>query len=56
MKKTVFVDVMLDGRFQFTMPYKFCPAFKLDIEDVNKKVLEKRPSLRGKNYELWIDN
>ena len=53
--KTFFIDVMLNDRFQFTMPYKYCPAFKLDIEDVNRKVLAKRPSLKGKPYEIWID-
>ena len=53
--KTLFVDVMLGDRYQFTLLYRYCPAFKLDFEDINKKVLEKRPSLKGKPYELWID-
>jgi len=53
--KTIFVDVMLNGRFQFTMRYRFCPAFQLNLEDVARKVVEKRPSLKGKPFEMYFD-
>ena len=50
-----FVDVMLGERYQFTMRYEHCPAFKFDIEDVYKKVIKKRPSLEHeKNLEIYI--
>ena len=53
--KTLFVDVMKDGRFLFTMPYRHCPLFKLDLNDVYAKVYEKRPSLKGQKIEIYID-
>jgi hypothetical protein len=49
-----FVDVMIGERYIFTLRYKHCPAFKFDIEDVHRKVLEKRPSLKDKEFEMYI--
>lgn len=40
-KKVLFVDVMLHDRFIFTLRYKYCPLFKLDLQDVYSKVIEK---------------
>ncbi len=54
-KKVLFVDVMLHDRFIFTLRYQYCPLFKLDLQDVYSKVIEKRPSLKGKPIELWLD-
>ena len=54
-QKTLFVDVMLHEKFVFTLKYKFCPLFKLKIEDIVEKVFEARPSLKGKPIELYID-
>ena len=53
--KTLFIDVMLGERYLFTMPYKYCPAFKIDLKDINDKILAKRPSLRGKPYVICFD-
>ena len=53
--KTLFIDVMLGDRYQFTLRYRYCPAFKLDMKDINDKVLERRPSLKGKPYTICID-
>lgn len=53
--KTLFVDVMLHGRFQFTLLYKYCPAFRLSLEDIAAKVIEKRPYLKNKPFEMYID-
>lgn len=53
--KTLFVDVMLYERFQFTLRYRFCPAFELSLEDVAAKVIDKRPSLRNQPFEMYID-
>lgn len=53
--KTLFVDVKLGDRFVFTMRYKYCPLFKLDLADLHKKILEKRPSLTGKQISIFID-
>ena len=54
--KTLFVDVMLNDRFVFTLRYRYCPLFRINLEDVAKAVVEKRPSLKGKPFQLWIDN
>lgn len=53
--KTIFIDVMHNDRFVMTLPYKYNPLFKIDIEDVIKKIIEKRPTLRGKHLELYFD-
>lgn len=53
--KTIFIDVMHNGRFVMTLPYKHNPLFKIDIEDVFEKIIEKRPTLRGKHLELYFD-
>lgn len=53
--RTLFVDVMREGRFIFTMPYKFCQLFKLDLTDVVEKIYEKRPSLKGQKLDIYID-
>lgn len=54
-KKVLFVDVMLHDRFIFTLRYQYCPLFKLDLQDVYSKVIEKRHSLKGKPIEIWLD-
>ena len=46
---------MLHDRFIFTLRYQYCPLFKLDLQDVYSKVIEKRPSLKGKPIEIWLD-
>ena len=53
--KTIFVDVMLRDRWQFIMPYKYCEAFKINLADVYQKVINKRPSLEGKPFEMYLD-
>ena len=51
MKDLIF-DVMLNGRFVCTMKYRYCPLFAITPEDIAKFVEEKRPSLKGKNYNI----
>jgi len=53
--KTLFFDIMLNGRFVFTLRYRYCPAFRISMEDVYSKVLEKRPLLKGKPIEMYFD-
>lgn len=54
-KKVLFVDVMLNDRFIFTLRYQYCPLFKLNLQDVYSKIIEKRPSLKGKPIEICLD-
>lgn len=50
--KTFVFDIMLDGRFICTLKYKYCALFPIDFEDLKKFILDKRPSLRGKDYRI----
>lgn len=52
--KRIYFDIMLNDRFVFQLAYTYCPAFKIDMEDVLNKVYEKRPSLRNKQIELCL--
>ena len=40
------IDIMLNDRFYAAFRYKYCPAFKFDIEDMTNKVYERYPTLR----------
>lgn len=53
--KTTFIDVMYNSRFVMTLAYKFNPLFTIDINEVYAKIIEKRPTLRGKHLELYFD-
>ena len=53
MKYLIF-DVMLNERFVCTLKYRFCPLFTITEEELAKFVVEKRPSLKGKNYKIAI--
>ena len=50
--KTFVFDVMLNGRFVCTLKYKYCALFPIDFEDLEKFVLKKRPSLKGKDFRI----
>ena len=50
--KTFVFDVMLNGRFACTLKYKYCPLFPIDSEDLTKFVLQKRPTLKGKDFRI----
>ena len=52
---TVFVDVMKDDRFLFTVKHKWPACHTFNIEDVQRKVLEMRPSLKGKSIHLCLN-
>lgn len=57
--KTFVFDVMLNGRFICTLKYKYCALFPIDFEDLTKFILNKRPSLKGKDFrivfQIWQD-
>ena len=50
--KTFIFDVMLDGRFVCTLKYKYCALFPIYFEDLEKFVLQKRPTLKGKDFRI----
>lgn len=53
--KTIFIDVMHKGHFVMALAYKYHPFSTIDIEDVFRKIIKKRPELRGKHLELYFD-
>ena len=55
MKKVRF-DIMLGDRFLCTMTYTYCPAFKLTWDEIERYILEKRPSLKSKDYSVYFDD
>lgn len=44
--KTLMIDIMLNDRFYAAFRYKYCLAFKFDIEDMANKVYGRYPTLR----------
>lgn len=50
--KTFVFDVMLNGRFVSTLKYKYCALFPIDFEELEKFVLKKRPTLKGKDFRI----
>lgn len=51
MKVLVF-DIMLKGRFVCTLRYKYCALFHIDLEELSKFILSKRPTLRNQPYNI----
>ena len=52
--KTFVFDVMLNGRFVCTLKYKYCALFPIDFEVLQKFILSKKPSLKGKDYRIMF--
>lgn len=50
--KTLVFDVMLHDRFVCTLKYRSNPAFPIDVEDLSRLVISKRPTLRGKDFRI----
>lgn len=38
--------------FVFDVKYKYCALFPIDFEDLEKFVLKKRPTLKGKDFRI----
>ena len=45
-------DVMLNGRYVCTLAYPFCPLFTLTQKELEEFVEKKRPTLKGKKYNI----
>lgn len=50
-----FIDIFSDGRYVFTLRYNYPPLFRIDLNNVYEKVLEKRPTLKGRKLEMIFD-
>lgn len=54
--KVIYLDIMIRGLFVCQLPYKYCPLFRIEIEELEKFVLEKRPTLRNKKFVIAFSN
>lgn len=48
----IIFDVMCGDRFIMQFTYKWCPAFKLDLEEITREIVKKRPTLKNKKLIL----
>ena len=53
--KTIYVDVMRNGFFVKTLPYKHHEVMRLDEEKLRAFVLQKLPTLKDKDFDLFYD-
>ena len=55
--KTIYLDILVRGRFYTQLAYRFSPLFVIDAEDVKRFVLDKLPSLRNsKEWTIGFSN
>lgn len=52
--KTFVFDIMLNGKYICTLRYKYCELFPIDFEELKKFIINKKPSLKGKNYRIAV--
>lgn len=50
--KTLFIDVMLKGRFIRTLRYRYSPLFPITEEDIHSFVVQHIPYLEGKPFNV----
>lgn len=64
-KKCLLIDIILEGRFVCQLRYTKHGIPQMingeikevhNTDDINKFVLEQRPSLKGKNYQINFSN
>lgn len=53
--KTIFLDIMLDGRYVRTLKYKFCSLFPINMDDLRKYVVSKMPALKGEPFKIEFE-
>ena len=53
--KTIYIDVMRNGHFIKTLPYKHHEVMRLDEEKLRAFVLQKLPTLKDKDFDLFYD-
>ena len=54
--QTVYVDLMERGKHIGQIPYHFCPLWGVNLQEVRKYVLEKRPSLRNRAFSIKLSD
>ena len=54
--KIIHLDIMVKDKFVTQIPYPYCPLFPIDLEELKSFVLEKRPSLKNKDFKIEFSN
>lgn len=54
--KIIYLDIMVKDRFVTQIPYPHCTLFPIDSEELKIFVLEKRPSLKNKDFRIEFSN
>lgn len=54
--KIIYLDIMVKDRFVTQIPYPHCTLFPIDSEELKNFVLEKRPSLKNKDFRIEFSN
>lgn len=52
--KKLEADIMLKDRFIATVVYNRNPIFSVDINTIERLVIEKLPSLKDKSFEIYF--
>lgn len=52
--KTLTFDVMLGDRYVCTLHYEYCPLFPIEERELHDFVVNKRPTLRNKNFRIEL--
>ena len=52
--KEIKFDIMLHGRYQCTLTYKYWPLFPEDEADLRKFAIEQRPTLRHADFTIAL--
>ena len=50
--KTVFLDIMVIGRFYRQLRYTFCPLCPIQLNEVYDFIIEHLPWLKGKKWNF----
>ena len=53
--KTIFLDIMLKGRYVCTLRYRYCPLFPIGEKELRDFVVSCRPSLRNQPFNIVFD-
>lgn len=54
--QTIYLDIMVGGRFYKQLPYTYCPLWPVDTDEVHDFVVRNLPSLRNKTFNICFSN
>ena len=50
--KHVTLDIMVNDKFYCSTKWSFNPLFVINLNEVENEILERLPSLRGRDYKI----